>query len=96
MLNHLSAKVNHVHKTKPNALGDFNVHTEAAGLKAEAFVIAHNFTQLVEVPTHIPVNVNHHQNIFHLFLTADPDKYAVTVNAPSLNQSCFIKPISTN
>ena len=96
MFEHLSSQVDHINQRYPSAeviiLGDFNVHnkswlthsnkTDPEGIMAEHFAISHNLTQLVNEPTRIPDISSHFANTLDLFLTSDPEKYSLQVNAP--------------
>lgn len=60
-------------------------NSDATGFEGEDFAVMHALPQLVGL-TGIPDKVNYHRNIVDSFLTSDPNKYAITVNA-SLGKS---------
>ena len=92
----LSDSVDEIIRLSPNAeivfAGDFNVHnvpwlhfsnrTDPAGLCVESFAVLNDLSQLVSEPTRIPDADNQSPHLLDLFLTTDPDKYSVSVNAP--------------
>jgi len=92
----LSASVDEILRLSPEAeitfAGDFNAHnipwlqysnrTDAVGLYVETFAVLNDLSQLVDKPTRIPDNEEHDPHLLDLFLTSDPDKYSVAVNAP--------------
>lgn len=92
----LSDSVDEIIRLSPNAeiifAGDFNVHnvpwlhfsnrTDPAGLCVESFAVVNDLSQLVSEPTRIPDADNQTPHLLDLFLTSDPDKYSVSVNAP--------------
>ena len=105
MFEHLSSQIDHINQRYPSAeviiLGDFNVHnkswlthsnkTDPEGIMAEHFAISHNLTQLVNEPTRIPDVSSHFANTLDLFLTSDPEKYSLQVNAPLGNSDhCLV------
>lgn len=56
--------------------------TDATSLCIESFAALKNLAQLVRQPTRIPEADGQNPHLLDLFLTTDPDKYSVAVNAP--------------
>lgn len=93
---HLADKIDSINSKYPNSqiilLGDFNVHntawlqhsgnTSAAGREAEAFAISHDLSQLVTFPTRIPDITSQSANTLDLFLTTDPENFAIAFPRP--------------
>ena len=72
--------------------GDFNAHntdwlrhshiTDVAGVSCHDFALAHDLTQIVGFPTHIPDREDHHPYLLDLFLCSNPDSCSVSSHPP--------------
>lgn len=83
---------NSCHDAEIIVAGDFNIHnqrwlihsprTDLPGLYTEVFSLSNSMSQLVDEPTYIPRQASINPSLLDLFLTTDPFKYSVKIEAP--------------
>lgn len=107
-LDHLSSTIDSIYSSSPQAeviiAGDFNVHNDQwlpfshtrdlPGIYLELFSSLNLLTQIVDQPTYNPRAAGQLTSLLDLFLTTDPFKYDVKVNAPLGNSDHSLISIS--
>ena len=66
----------------PIILTGLVIPTDVAGVSCHDFALAHDLTQIVGFPTHIPDREDHHPYLLDLFLCSNPDSCSVSSHPP--------------